>query len=317
MKPTSDQASTRRLLGDRSSWPSPDGLDTMVEYSAIADRAPFLLPNSERVAVIIAVNLEHYEFVPPANRYKNEYLGKTRYPDVVGYGYRDYGNRVGIWRLLEVLDRFDCKVTCTLNTEVLDMFPEVGAATAERDWTYMFHGRYNTRYLFGLSEDEERSLYLSAIDHVYARTGKRMRGMLGPGFSSSANTPSLMAEVGMTYTMDWFVDDQPFLLRTPNGPLVGVPYSRELNDSAVMSGPPYYAHGGEFFARACKRQFDVLWEEGGTSGRVMTLAVHPFLLGLPDQVQYLADALCYMSSKGGVWWTTSEEVADHYLGEMT
>lgn len=288
-------------------------LDRMIEYSAAIDRPPFELPGGAEVAVIIAVNVEHYEFRPPANQYKNEYLGKTRYPDVVGYGYRDYGNRVGLWRMLEVLDAFDCRVTCALNTAVLSMFPQITAAMVERDWTYMFHGTYNTRYLFGAQPQDELAMYLDAIQEIRRHTGKQVRGVLGPGFSSSENSPRLLREAGMSYTMDWFVDDRPFLIDTPAGSLVGVPYSRELNDSAVMSGPPYYALGGEFFRRSCQRQYEVLRQEPG--GRVMTLAVHPFLLGLPDQIGYLHDTLDWLSRQPGIWWTTPDEVTDLYLSQ--
>jgi hypothetical protein len=122
-----------------------------------------------------------------------------------------------------------------------------------------------------------------------------------------------MAEAGMIYSMDWFVDDQPFPIRVPTGRLVGVPYSRELNDSFVFSAQPFYGLDGDYLARICIEQFDVLWREGAASGRVMTIALHPYYIGLPHQIEYLAQIFEHILSHEGVWAATAEEVAEYYL----
>jgi hypothetical protein len=148
---------------------------------------------------------------------------------------------------------------------------------------------------------------------VERHTGKRMKGMLGPSFSASPATPRLMAEAGMIYSMDWFVDDQPFRIHVPTGRLVGVPYSRELNDSFVFSSYPFYGLDGEHLAQTCIDQFDVLWEEGAESGRVMTIALHPYYIGLPHQIHHLARIFDHVFGREGVWAATAEEVAEHFL----
>lgn len=287
-----------------------------VEYQPIIERPPFRWPHDASLALIVAVNVEHYEFLPPHNPYKNPYPGVPAHPDNVGYSYRDYGNRVGLWRMLEVLDRFPIQVTTSLNVETLNLFPQIRDAIVERRWSLMSHGTYNTRLLYGMAEDDERRLHAYTMETAQRLVGRPIRGLLGPSFTASANTLSLMVEAGMTYTMDWFIDDQPFLLNLPNGRLVGIPYSRELNDAFTVPGPPFHAFEGEYFEQICKDQFDVLYREGERSGRVMTIALHPFYMGLPHQAAYLERVLEYVCSHESVWFAHAEQVADYYLQEV-
>ncbi len=285
-------------------------IEHFINYSAIIDRPPLKWPNNKKLAVWIAPNLEHYEFEPPPSKYRAPWP-RVPAPDVMNYGYRDYGNRVGFWRMLEVFDEFNIKGTVSLNMAVLEHYPQIGEAMLKRDWAFMSHGIYNTRYLFGMSIDEEREFYRDSIDTLFKNTGKKLQGMLGPGFSATPNTPNLMAEAGLTYHVDWFVDDQPFPINVDSGKLVGVPYSRELNDALVFINPGGFE--GEYMLDICKRQFDVLMEEGSTSGRVMCIALHPYIIGQPYRINYLRQILDYVARHEGTWMTTADEIADHYL----
>jgi peptidoglycan/xylan/chitin deacetylase (PgdA/CDA1 family) len=285
-------------------------IEHFINYSAIIDRPPLKWPNNKKLAVWIAPNLEHYEFEPPPSKYRTPWP-RVPAPDVMNYGYRDYGNRVGFWRMLEVFDEFNIKGTVSLNMAVLEHYPQIGEAMLKRDWAFMSHGIYNTRYLFGMSIDEEREFYRDTIDTLFKHTGKKLKGMLGPGFSATLNTPNLMAEAGLTYHVDWFVDDQPFPINVDSGKLVGVPYSRELNDALVFVNPGGFE--GEYMLDICKRQFDVLMEEGSDSGRVMCIALHPYIIGQPYRIDYLRQILDYVARHEGTWMTTADEIADHYL----
>lgn len=282
-----------------------------VGYSALPERAPIGWPDGKPVAVIVVVNVEHYEYLPPHNPHKNPYPGVPVHPDVVGYSYRDYGNRVGLWRMLEVLDEFDVPVTCSLNVAAAELYPEVREQIVTRDWAIMSHGEYNTRYLYDLSYEEEWALHARLRDRFEQAVGKAPRGLLGPSFTASPQTYRILAEQGMSYTMDWFVDDQPFPLRAGGRTIVGVPYSRELNDAFVMPGGAFYGFDGDYFAQVCHDQYEVLAEEGTDSGRVMTIALHPFYMGLPQQLDSLRSIFAAVSV-GNPWWTTAERVADHY-----
>jgi peptidoglycan/xylan/chitin deacetylase (PgdA/CDA1 family) len=285
-------------------------LEQFIDYSPIVDRPPLKWPNGARVAVWVAPNVEHYEFEPPPSRYRVPWP-RVPQPDVMHYGYRDYGNRVGFWRMLEVFDQYKVRGTVSLSIALLEHFPEVGRAMVERDWAFMSHGLYNTRYLFGATVEEERAFYRDCIETLRRHTGKQLKGMLGPAFSATMNTPDLMAEAGLVYHVDWFVDDQPFPIKVKNGRLVGVPYSREINDALLFSNPGGFE--GEYFLEIAKRQFDVLYEEGAESGRVMCIALHPFLIGQPHRLKYLADTLEYITRHEGVWMATADEIAEHYL----
>lgn len=284
-----------------------------IAYSPIVDRPRIQWPGGARIAVVVASNVEFYEYQPPHSPWRNPYPRVPAAPDVVRYAHRDYGNRVAFWRMLETLDEFRTPVTVSLNVAVLDHFPEIGEAMARRGWSFMSHGIYNTRFLFGMSEDEERAFYQDTIATVYRHTGQRVRGMLGPNFTSTPASPRLMVEAGFTYQMGWFVDDQPFPIEVPDGRLVSVPYSREINDAFVFDGVPWYGLEGEDFVRLCRDQFDVLYQEGADSGRVMCIALHPYLMSAPHRHKYLREVLAYVASHSGVWWATAEQIADHYL----
>jgi peptidoglycan/xylan/chitin deacetylase (PgdA/CDA1 family) len=279
-----------------------------VDYSAIVDRPPIAWPHNARVAFWVAPNVEHYEYLPDYDGIRNPWP-RTPYPDAREYSYRDYGNRVGFWRMLEVLDQYRIKCCVSLNMAVLEHYPEVAKAMVDRDWDFMSHGIYNTRYLTTCDEAQERQFYRDCIDTLKRHTGKTLKGMLGPAISGTPRTPDLMAEAGLIYHTDWMHDDQPVPIRVASGKLISVPYSIELNDA-----PAFRTHyEGDYFARICKAQFDQLYKEGAESGRVMCIALHPYLIGQPHRIQYLDEVLSYIMSHDGVWQTTADEIADYYI----
>ncbi len=284
-------------------------------YSPITERAPIHWPDGARVALWVVPNVEFYEFEPAPNPLKPPWGGRV--PDVRNYAWRDYGNRVGFWRMLEVLDRHDVGVTASLNMAVLDLHPEIAEAMISRDWELMSHGLFNTQYLTGMTIEQERELIQDTVETHRRHTGRELNGMFGPSGTITENTMDLMAEAGLTYSADWYVDDQPFPLATKSGkPLVCVPYTWELNDGLVMTEGFALGLGGheaDYFLQICKDQFDVLYEEGAESGRVMCIALHTSIFGMPHRVGYLDQALEYILSHDGVWATTADKIADHYL----
>lgn len=279
-----------------------------VDYSPIIERPPIKWPNDARVALWVAPNVEHYEYLPDYDGVRNPWP-RTPYPDVREYSYRDYGNRVGFWRMLEVLDKHNIRCCVSLNMAVLEHFPEIGEAMVQRDYDFMSHGIYNTRYLNTHSEEQEREFYRDTIDTLKRHTGKQLKGMLGPAITGTERTPDIMAEAGLIYHTDWAHDDQPVPIRVKSGKLVSVPYSFELNDAPLFR----LHYEGDYFARIVKAQFDQLYKEGGESGRVMCIALHPFLIGQPHRINYLDDMLGYIMSHDGVWQTTADDIAEYYI----
>lgn len=279
-----------------------------VDYLPSIDRPRIQWPGGARLAFWVAPNVEHYEYLPPRDPQRNPWP-RTPWPEVQGYGYRDYGNRAGFWRMLEAFDRFAMPSTVSLNLAVFEHYPEIGAAMIERDWEVMSHGIYNTRYLHALSEDEEREFYRDCVDTLARHTGKPLLGMLGPAVSNSARTPDLMAEAGLLYHADWMHDDQPVPIKVETGRLVSVPYSTELNDVPVFL---QHYDSDEFVAMAIA-QFDQLYAEGAESGRVMCLAIHPYLMGMPHRIAHLERIFAHVRAHDDVWCTTAGQIAQHFL----
>ena len=280
-----------------------------VDYSPIIDRPIIKWPNGARVALWISPNVEHYEYMPDDDAARTPW-SRTPFPDVQQYSYRDYGNRVGFWRMLETLDKYNIRSCVSLNVAVLEHFPEIRDAMVERNYDYMSHGIYNTRYLYTYTEEQEREFYRDTIETLKLHTGKQLKGMLGPAISGTERTPDLMAEAGLIYHTDWMHDDQPVPIKVKSGKLISVPYSIELNDSSLLRDNHYE---GDYFARICKAQFDQLYKEGAASGRVMCIALHPFLIGQPHRIKYLDEILSHIMSHDGVWQTTADEIADYYI----
>ena len=279
-----------------------------VTYSPIIDRPPLKWPNDARVALWIAPNIEHYEYLPDYDGLRNPWP-RVPYPDVQQYSNRDYGNRVGFWRMLEVLDKHNIKCGVSLNMAVLEHYPEIAEAMIQRDWDFMSHGIYNTRYIETYTVAQEQEFYRDSIDTLYRHTGKRLKGMLGPAMSNTEHTPDLMAEAGLIYHADWMHDDQPVPIKVKSGMLISVPYSIELNDSSLFN--KHYE--GDYFAKICKAQFDRLYEEGQQSGRSMCIALHPHQIGQPHRAKYLDEVLGYIMSHDHVWQATSDEIAQFYV----
>lgn len=276
-------------------------------YSPFVDRRPIRWPHEERVAVWVVLNVEHYEYLPPEQE-KDPYP-RSPHPDIRKYAYNDYANRVGFWRLLEAFDRHDVACTVSLNVAVLDHFPEVAEAMQSRGWDWMNHGTYNTRYVTGMSHDEERALYETCNEVLERHTGQRFKGMLGPFITGTAVSPDLMAEAGMSYHADWVHDDRPSPLLTRSGaPFVAMPYSYLHNDGPLFRGP----FEGATFVDRCIRAFDRLNAEPVGGGRTMCIALHPFIFGHPHRVRHL-DRLFGHLRRNGAWLTTASEIVDHYL----
>lgn len=279
------------------------------DYEPAPER-DFDLPNGENVAVWVIPNIEHYKIDVPSTAI---YPPGTEYtPDVLNYGWRDYGPRAGIWRMMDVLDKHDVRATVALNAQVCDHQPEIVEAGMERDWKFMGHGTTNAQPHVDLSEQEERELVEATRDHIEAFTGERPNGWLGPELAETFNTPDLLAEAGFEYLCDWCNDDQPYELHVEEGDLITVPYSIEINDIPMFLT---YGMTPPQFEQAIKDQFDVLYEEGKEPGnaKVMAIALHPFLTGLPFRSKYLDNALEYITDHEDVWVTTGDEIAEHYI----
>lgn len=278
----------------------PIAMAERLDYSAMPNRIPVQWPGGARLALWVAPNVEHYEYQPALVRVRDPWP-RVPHPDILGYGLRDYGNRAGFWRLLEVFDRLAVRCTVSLSMAVLDMYPPIAQAMLERGWEFMSHGLYNSRYHWNFSEDEERAA-IEVCQEIHRRhTGRGLPGWFSPAASNTRLTPDLVAEAGIGYLCDLYHDDQPTPVRVRRGQLISLPYSMEINDSICWRR----GMEGEAFAAKMIDEFETLYAEGG---RVMNVAVHPFITGQPHRIEPFERALAHILGQPGVWCATGEQI---------
>ncbi len=279
----------------------------LYDYWPIIDRPQLALPDGARLAFYVGVNIEHYEVDKPST---SMFTGTAMLqPDPLNYGWRDYAPRVGIWRMMDVLDKYGIRGTALINSDACRLYPRILEEGNKRNWAWVAHGKNNSRFQTGMPVDEERQALRDVVDTIRESTGQKPRGWLGPALTETFNTPDLLTELGVDYILDWCNDEQPFPVNVKQGRMISVPYSIELNDVSQMGGKPLPATD---FYQMVVDQFDVLYEEGIHSARVMALCLHPFIINQPFRHKYLDRALAYITSHDDVWLTTSDDVAEWY-----
>jgi len=279
------------------------------EYSPIIKRPRIAWPDDCRVALWVSPNVEFFaldDAVPVAAGGSG---GKV--PDVPVWAQRDYGNRVGVFRLMEALDRYSIRATVALNSEVCRHHPIIIEEGNKRRWEWMGHNETNTKRLNAVAPEEEPKVIKRTLDTIAGAAGTRPIGWLGAGLQETWDTLEYLAAEGCEYVCDWTNDDQPYLMNLENGRrLVSIPYSQEINDKVAFER---FNRTASEFEQMMRRQFDVLYREGAESARVMAICLHPYLIGQPHRIDALNSALSYICEHKDVWLTTGSEIARHYL----
>lgn len=277
------------------------------DYSPLPARKPWKLPKGARIAVWTIVNIEEWDIEKAmARQYLPAPQGVAAAPDVPNWAWHDYGMRVGFWRLLEALTKRKIRATTAINAHVVQSYEPVARAMLDAGWEFMAHGV--VQGAMHLLPDQRKAIR-QALELLEKFTGKRPKGWLGPGLTETWETLDYLRAEGIEYVSDWVNDDQPYEIRTQSGPLVSVPYTLELNDIPMMV---VQHHPSSEWLRRAKDQFDRLYAEGAKNPRVMALAVHPYISGVPHRIKYFAAVYDYMRKKPGVWMTTGEEICEWY-----
>jgi allantoinase len=290
------------------------------DFVPINKRNPLRWPNGKRLAVMITTNLEYWDQVKDSP--KPYYPGG---PGIVGgdlpgnvydnpnYTWREYGQRVGVWRMFDAFDAAGVPSTCTMNAKMGLERRAVIDAALERGWEIVAHNYVQsellTDYMFDI--DKEREIIRATLKVYNDVCGKPAKGWLSSSLRSTLNTIDILAEEGLTFVTDLLNDDQPYLVQTRSGkPMVSVPYTSEVNDFTVFMRQGMDCDGafGVF-----KEQFDCLYEESKTSGRFLNIGLHPHVIGQPFRIRALKDFLAYVKQFDDVWFATREEIADWYL----
>jgi allantoinase len=273
-------------------------------YSPIINRPKLLWPNGKRLAFWCIPNIETFAL--------NERMpeGLSNIPNVFIWSRREYGNRVGVFRIMKVLARYGVRATVALNSEVCDAAPAVLEEGEKLDWEWMGHGESNTRRLSEAeSPEQEHALIERTLARIEKATGKRPVGWLGPGLQESWNTLDLLSASGIEYVGDWTIDDQPYVLETFPRKMVSIPYGHDMGDKTAeqLAYPP------ETFTKMMIDTFNVLYRESAENGAVMPLSLHPYITGVPHRIDALDRGLEYICRHSDVWFATGSEIVAHYL----
>ncbi len=274
-------------------------------YSAIVDRPKRKLPGNARVAVWVIVNVEDWDISRAMPR---QVLPAPTHvpvlPDIANWGWHEYGMRVGFWRLKQALDSRGIRATLSINGRVCETYPVVAGAAHKAKWEFMGHGyiQMPTHQV-----EDQPAMIRKTMDVIERFTGYRPKGWLGPGLTETLDTPDHLTAAGIRYIGDWALDDQPCDISTANGPLVAMPYPLELNDVPMMA---VQHHRSDVFLEKVRDSFDRLYAEGAKQPRVMGIAIHPFLSGVPHRIKYLEKALDYVRGHKGVLFWTGEQLLE-------
>jgi allantoinase len=278
-----------------------------VAFSAIIDRPALRFPAGVRLVVWPIINLEEWEIERPmARQVLPAPTGAALLPDLPNWSWHEYGMRVGVWRFLAAFDRIGARGTLSINAKVVESYPRVAQASKERGWEFMGHS-----YVQGPIHklEDQRATIHQSLDLLQKFTGKRPVGWLGPGLTETYETPELLAEAGVQYIGDWVYDDEPTEIATAKGPLVTLPYTVELNDIPMMI---VQHHRADELQRRATDQFDRLYREAAERAKILSIAIHPYITGVPHRIKYLEAFLDYAKGHEGVAFWTGEEILAWY-----
>lgn len=279
-----------------------------LDYLASIDRPHLRLPNGGRVAVFLVVNVERWDIGGPMPRQVlSPPQGASVLPDVPNWAWHEYGMRVGFWRIKQALDRFGIAPTLAINGAVPAAYPRVTQAARDAGWEFMVHG-FNQTATHNVAD--QRAMIRDAIATLTEAGGHKPVGWLAPGLTETLDTPDLLAEAGIQYCADFVIDDLPTTLRTKHGPMLTMPYSVELNDIPIMMIQHHRAE--ELFDRTVA-QFERLYAESETLGaKVMGLAVHAYISGVPHRIGWFEKALAHMAARPGTLFWQGRQIMDWY-----
>jgi allantoinase len=279
------------------------------DYVPIIDREPLSLPDKARVAIVPYINIEHF----PADIPGTAIIPGTQQfnPDPLNYGWRDYGNRVGLWRMMELMDNIGMRGTVCLNSDVIREYPRILEEGMKREWAWIGHGINNApaNFLSGIDENKEREIIAEVLEKMEATIGRKAKGWLSPFLTHTNNTPNLLAELGVEYLCDYTADDHPFPFNTKSGNLISVPYTVELNDIPAFQN---VGVSSQAFGDMIIDQFDVLYEEGATNARIMPICLHTFWVGQPNKFKHLKRAFEYIAGHSDIWFATGDDINDWF-----
>ena len=290
------------------------------DYVALPDRRPLRFPNGARLAVILTINLEYWEKSRPGQKEPLFTGGPMTIPhalpgdtwDSANWTWREYGQRVGIWRLIELFDSARVQPSCTVNGMILTERKRIVDAVIERGWELVPHNWAQNDLLtyYADNPESERTVIQRTLEEYAAVVGRPAKAWLSSAIRGTIHTPAFLKEFGLIAYCDYLNDDQPYLIQTSHGPIVCVPYSNDVNDFNLFARGGMSTSSGLETLKLC---FDQLYAESTASGRIMNFGMHPHVMGQPHRIGALRGFIEYAESHDGVWFASREEIASWYL----
>ena len=284
------------------------------DWTLQPERQPVAWPGGARVALWVVPALEFFPLDQPAQPFKAPGGMVTPYPDLRHYTLRDYGNRVGVFRVFKVLDELGINASVAVNSKVAERYPFLIREVTRRGWEIIAYGVDMGRLHYGgLGVADEGAQVREAVGTLREISGQPITGWLSPAKSESMNTLDLVAAEGIEYVCDWINDDMPFPLRTEHGEIVSLPLSHEISDQTIIHS---YQHSEQEFVDQVRDQFEVLYREAtAADGRLMTVTIHPWISGQPHRIKFLARALAHIIGHDGVWSASGTEIVAAYKAQ--
>ena len=285
------------------------------EWSPMVERPRLKWPGNARVALCVIVGLEHVEWIPPKGsvRAPNLYSHLAMQRPIVEpwlVSYRDYGHRIGIFRVLEVLEKNGIPPTISVDAMTARHYGYLMRHLVEHRYELIAHGISASRMISSrMSEEEERAYIAESIAAVRDVTGRSPPGWAGPEYGESTRTPQLLAEAGIRYVCDWCNDEQPYRMKTAKGELYALPSMLELDDVFALRDRQFRV---DEYCGQLKEAFDVIYRDSEKSGRVLVLNVHPWVMGQPFRIDFLDEALRHMVQRQSVWCVSGSEIIEAY-----
>ena len=278
------------------------------DYSSLPNRAQYEWPNGTKLAVYVAMNIEAFSYgegkgaaiAPPEQAMSHSI-----------YSWRDYGNRVGFWRLMDMFDDLQIPVQHQINTAIYDECPDIPERIRSRNDEFLGHGYTNSEEQGGLSEQKEKDLIAKCTATITKHEGKAPTGWMSPWLSNSETTMDLLQEAGYRYVMDWTMDDQPIWIKTRGGKILSMPYPVEANDNR---GIVWYRYTSSEFTDMLIDNFDEMLEQTQRDGHplVCPISLHPFVVGRPYRIRQLRRALEHiLKYKDRIWLTRPGDICQH------
>ncbi len=285
------------------------------DWSMLPRRQPVVWPGGARVALWVVPALEWFPLDMKGVPFKPPGAMQTAYPDLRHYTLRDYGNRVGIFRLMKALDLHGIRASVAVNAAVAVRYPSLLQACTQRNWEVIANGLDMDHLHHGaLAVADEKPLIETTLALLRRASGQAVRGWLSPAKSESAATLDLLRAAGVDYVCDWVNDDMPFAMRTDSGVLHAMPHPIDMDDITILV---QNHHTEDDFRDQLCDQFDVLYRESATQGgRIMAISLHPWVIGQPYRIKALEDALAHIMRHRGVWAATSCEILDAWTSQQ-